>query len=267
MDAEKSALVSVVVPYSASHTPESMLQEALQSVDQQEISTECIVVRDPEQHGPAWARNRGIERSETRYVAFLDADDLWTANKLNRQIEHMATTGAGLCVEGNDMPTEVFLRRIFLGKMESLTSSILIDLNRVDTRFEESLNRFEDHLFMLEAVAESSVCLCKDITEIRKQDQGLSHRTSPEQLFEERERYGELALERVPSLRQYEPKFKAKLSYDCGRHHHFRGQYRKAVSCFRRSLTFHPRFKPIAALFLSLLRLCVPTELFSKGVE
>src|SRR6185369_14122248 len=39
-----------------------------------------------ENRGVALTRNRGIDESRGRYVAFLDADDVWLPHKLDRQL-------------------------------------------------------------------------------------------------------------------------------------------------------------------------------------
>lgn len=48
----------------------------------------------PQNGGPAIARTEGIKRATGRYVAFLDSDDLWAPDKLERQIAFMEKTGA-----------------------------------------------------------------------------------------------------------------------------------------------------------------------------
>lgn len=42
-----------------------------------------------ENHGPAHARNRGIELSKGKLIAFLDSDDKWVPQKLERSIEYV----------------------------------------------------------------------------------------------------------------------------------------------------------------------------------
>ena len=99
--------VSVIMP---AHDAAAFVGEAIDSVLAQTFSDwELLVVDDGSTDGtaevvaayddprlrllaiehtglPAVARNRGLAASESRYVAFLDADDLWRPQKLARQV-------------------------------------------------------------------------------------------------------------------------------------------------------------------------------------
>lgn len=111
-------LVSVVIPV---YNGARYLEETLNSVLAQSYQPlEVIVVDDgssdgtsdlllrfgdritritQDNQGQAAARNRGIAAARGEYIAFLDADDLWHANKLTRQIAHLqSTSGTDACV-------------------------------------------------------------------------------------------------------------------------------------------------------------------------
>ena len=60
--------------------------------------------------GVAAARNTALSLARGRYIAFLDADDEWASDKLERQLMHMAQTNAALSYTG--------FCRVFPGKKE-----------------------------------------------------------------------------------------------------------------------------------------------------
>ncbi len=105
-------LVSVIMP---AYNCEAFISEAIQSVkDQTYANWELLVIDDSsldaspgiikswsnkdlrihflsntKNRGTHYSRNKGIEASSGKFIAFLDADDLWKPQKLEKQLELM----------------------------------------------------------------------------------------------------------------------------------------------------------------------------------
>ncbi len=110
-------LISVVMPV---HNAEKYLLQSVTSVKRQSYKDwELILVddastdRSPEilkkladsdkrirliknegDHGASYARNAGIAAARGRYLAYLDADDVWSRHKLEEQLAFMQKKGA-----------------------------------------------------------------------------------------------------------------------------------------------------------------------------
>ncbi len=99
--------ISVIIPV---YNEEKVIADCLSSLQKQTVKTEIIVVDDgstdktesvvkslnsplvkwiSRKHSglPAVVRNRGIKKSNGNWLAFLDSDDSWNKDKLERQLE------------------------------------------------------------------------------------------------------------------------------------------------------------------------------------
>ena len=243
-DTHDELTVSVVVPYSPAHTPEEVLDDAVQTARAQSVDTELVIVEDTEQRGPSWARNQGLERAETRYVALLDADDYWHEGKLARQLAKLRATNTGICVESPALDTDQFMRELYLGNIASITSSVLLDTERVSVRFKEELERREDHLFVLEAATEDGICFVNDLFRVGGHDESLSQGTPTLYRLKQDYYFSRHVRQRVPSVA------KALQFYDRPRCDH---DFTNTPGDLYRLALLFPSVRSIVGMSLSLL--------------
>ena len=64
------------------------------------------LIRQPSNMGAARARNRGLNEAKGRYVAYLDGDDLWAPEKLERELAFMKERDAAFVFTGYEFADE-----------------------------------------------------------------------------------------------------------------------------------------------------------------
>ena len=246
--------VATVIPYSPEHTSEGMLLRAKESVRAQSVPTEIITIEESAHKGPAWARNAGMRATEADFVAFLDADDVWYPDKLEKQLKAMDKHGVGICVEGNceeenkKIDTTEFIEGLLFGELESLTSSILIDRRLVSVQFREELERLEDHLFMIESALQSGVCAVDGpIVENKKHAGGLSAQGTAEKMYRSRFKLAAY-LQQHDKTEEYADRLRWLACYALGKQQQFRGDVGSALSPLIQSLHFGIRTETLRAL-------------------
>ncbi len=112
MEANLAPLVSICIPvYNAEKTIEETIKSVLsqtyknwEMIIVDDVSTDdslqiiehyaqndnrIKVIRSKQNMGPAKARNRAIEEAKGKYIAFLDSDDIWFPEKLEKQIKFL----------------------------------------------------------------------------------------------------------------------------------------------------------------------------------
>ena len=93
----------VINDASSDHTRDAV-QNAVQRLEQNHTgstgSCTLVYIENKNNQGVAESRNIGIRKANGKYLAFLDADDWWSLDKLKKQVELMERTDAVLCGTG-----------------------------------------------------------------------------------------------------------------------------------------------------------------------
>lgn len=201
---ESAPLVSIVIPL---YNAENYIEETLLSIVNQTYSNYEVIVVDnastdssldivnkiaerlnnitviscsSNSGGPAKPRNLGIEATNGKYVAFLDSDDVWYPDKLEKQVDIMNKStcdfvGSRMTAvddAGNVITSKLSILNILFGaKVKHCTLSNLMIRNNVITssvlvrksaikhvRFNEAdvFKCVEDYLFWLEVLSNNT---------------------------------------------------------------------------------------------------------------
>ena len=126
----------------------AVLQEYLDKVQDPRVR----LIRQEKNNGAARSRNRGLKEARGRYIAYLDADDLWVPEKLEKELAFMEEKQAAFAFTGYEFADE---NGIGLGKVvrvpekltykEALknttifTTTVMFDTEKIDKNLLEML--------------------------------------------------------------------------------------------------------------------------------
>lgn len=130
-------------------------------------------------HGGNYARNQGIKNANGDYVAFLDDDDEWLPQKIEKQVAKLdENPSAGLVytavrsiyvnegVEYNFYPhcDGDMSKRILFGNFIGTTSCVMVRSSLLkEEMFDENLRALQDHDLWIRICQKADVCYCSEV--------------------------------------------------------------------------------------------------------
>ena len=183
-------MVSVVMP---AYNSEKYIETAIRSVLVQKVCLELIVIDDGSSDdtvniinrfkdderlvviinshnmGAAKSRNAGVLKAKGKYIAFLDSDDYWEADKLEKQLELMESEAAVISSTGRriidcdgnptgryiGIPDRISYKQLLRGNVLN-TSGVMIKREMAVKYPMEADNLHEDYITWLSVLKEGN---------------------------------------------------------------------------------------------------------------
>lgn len=236
-----------------------------------------IIYKYQKNKGPAAARNLGVKIAKGDYIAFLDSDDLWEKNKLEKQLSYLNKNkevdliltnvtvvnenGSFLFHHDNNVPSdkEELIRAFFLGKIVMNTPTIFMKkevFNEVGG-FIESLPLREDHFFLMVVSKRYKVGHIKDyLVKRRIRESSISHDINPNEVLELNRPFIKISLENFPFLKKYENQVLSNLNISIGKRFWKLGDFNNSRTYFKKSIMYQfDNYKSYLYFVLVTLRL------------
>lgn len=148
------------------------------------------LIRQPANMGAAQARNRGLKEAQGRYIAYLDADDLWVPEKLERELAFMQEKDAAFAFTGYEFADEngvgtgrvvkvpeTLVYREALKNTTIFTTTVMFDTEKIDkTLLEMPIIKSEDTALWWKVLRNGYVAygLNENLVKYRRVDNSLS---------------------------------------------------------------------------------------------
>ena len=127
------------------------------------------LIRNTKNRGAAISRNKGVKAAKGSFIAFLDADDLWKPDKLEKQMEFMLKHQIKVCFSSYDLMDESgkllnktiealpnltykkFLKCNYIGNLTGIYNA-----KKLGKIYAPNLRKRQDWLMWLEVVKQSN---------------------------------------------------------------------------------------------------------------
>ncbi len=123
--------------------------------------------------GAAEARNKALSEAKGRFITFIDADDLWDNDKIEKQLSFMKDNSVGFsCTsyrvideDGNDLNKKIHMKKKvdyhgFLANNLLQTVGIMVDTNQIGKNLIKmpNLRRRQDAATWLQILKQGNIC-------------------------------------------------------------------------------------------------------------